>query len=137
MVVQEINPHLQVVGEPAVLVGNSLGGYAAMATAASHPDLVCLHCLVFRGAHVDEEFARTLDTSVCECGVYWHNVCLVTSGVALYVVYKKKIRCRWNETSTAPGRSKISISLKHVLLSRDSAACMHAGARRGARQRRR
>lgn len=32
---------LQVVGEPAVLVGNSLGGYAAMATAASHPDLVC------------------------------------------------------------------------------------------------
>ncbi len=30
----------QVVGEPAVLVGNSLGGYAAMATAASHPDLV-------------------------------------------------------------------------------------------------
>ena len=28
------------VGEPAVLVGNSLGGYAAMATAASYPDLV-------------------------------------------------------------------------------------------------
>ena len=34
----------EVVGEPAVLVGNSLGGYAAMATAAQHPDLVCPPC---------------------------------------------------------------------------------------------
>ncbi|KAK9844137.1 hypothetical protein WJX81_005602 [Elliptochloris bilobata] len=30
----------EVVGEPAVLVGNSLGGYGAMATAARYPDLV-------------------------------------------------------------------------------------------------
>ena len=35
---------MEVVGEPAVLVGNSLGGYAAMATAAQHPDLVCPLC---------------------------------------------------------------------------------------------
>lgn len=35
----------QVVGEPAVLVGNSLGGYAAMATAAAYPDLVRLAAL--------------------------------------------------------------------------------------------
>ncbi len=34
----------EVVGEPAVLVGNSLGGYAAMATAAQHPDLVRPPC---------------------------------------------------------------------------------------------